>query len=232
MAYTSDDYAALLVQLSANSDEKYRQFNESLMPGTTNTYGVRVPVLRGFAKELLKGDWRGFLSVAQDNTHEELMLQGLVIAGAKCDLSEKLKLLRGFIPKINNWAVCDVTAGDCKWKKEQLQTVWDFFEPYLHSESEFEVRFAVVQLMDYFHGKDWIDRALAAYRSVKHEGYYVTMALGWGLSVFFVKQRERTLPLLEKKVFSPAAHNKAIQKCRESLRVSAEDKVYLNTLKR
>ena len=57
------------------------------------------------------------------------------------------------------------------------------------------------------------------------------MALGWGLSVFFVKQREKTLPLLEGKIFPPAVHNKAIQKCRESLRVSAEDKGYLKTLK-
>ena len=57
------------------------------------------------------------------------------------------------------------------------------------------------------------------------------MALGWGLSVFFVKQRGRTLPLLEGKVFPPAVHNKAIQKCRESLRVSAEDKAYLKGLK-
>ena len=231
MAYTSDDYAALLARLSENSDEKYRKFNESLMPGTVNTYGVRAPVLRGFVKELLRGDWRGFLAAARDDTHEELLMQGLVIAGAKCELDEKLTLLRGFIPKISNWAVCDMTAGDCKWKSAQLDAVWDFFEPYLQSENEFEVRFAVVQLMDYFHGNNWIDRTLDAYRSVKHEGYYVTMALGWGLSVFFVKQRERTLPLLEEKVFPPAVHNKAIQKCRESLRVSAEDKAYLNTLK-
>ena len=231
MGYTKADYAALLAQLQENSDEKYRAFNESLIPGTVNTYGVRAPVLRGFAKDIRKRDWRGFLAAARDDTHEERLLQGLVIAGAKCDLSEKLSLLRTFIPKINNWAICDMTAGDCKWKDAQLETVWDFFAPYLHSENEYEVRFAVVQLMDYFHGNAWIDRALAAYRSVKHEGYYVTMALAWGLSVYFIKQRDKTLPLLEQRVFSPAVHNKTIQKCRESFRVSAEDKDYLKGLK-
>lgn len=46
------------------------------------------------------------------------------------------------------------------------------------------------------------------------------MALAWGLSVFFVKQRAKTLPLLEQGVFPAAVHNKAIQKCRESYRVS------------
>lgn len=231
MGYTKEDYAALLSYLAENSDEKYRKFNESLMPGTANTYGVRAPVLRGAAKALLKGDWRGFLALARCDSHEELLLQGLVIAMAKCPPEEKLALLRGFIPKISNWAVCDMTAGNCKWKDTQLDAVWDFFVPYLHSKNEFEVRFAVVQLMDYFYGKIWIDRALEAYRSVTHEGYYVTMALAWGLSVYFVKQREKVLPLFEGRVFSPAVHNKAIQKCRESLRVSAEDKEYLKTLK-
>ena len=108
----------------------------------------------------------------------------------------------------------------------------DFFAPCLQSQQEFEVRFAVVQLMDYFWRAEWIDRSLAAYRTVQHQGYYVTMALAWGLSVFFVKQRAKTLPLLEQGVFPAAVHNKAIQKCRESYRVSAEDKAYLNTLKK
>ena len=50
-AYTPADYAALLARLRAHSDEGYRKFNESLMPGTENTYGVRAPVLRALAKE-------------------------------------------------------------------------------------------------------------------------------------------------------------------------------------
>lgn len=230
-AYTAADYAALLERLRAQSDEKYRVFNESLMPGTEHTLGVRVPVLRGMAKELLRGDWRGFLAQAQPASHEERLLWGMVCAGARCGLDEKLSLLRTFIPVINNWGVCDITAGDCKWKEAELPAVWDFLEPDLTAVDEFQVRFAVVQLMDYFCGGDWIDRTLAAYRRVSHPGYYVTMALAWGLSVFFVRQREKTLPLLEQRVFSPAVHNKAIQKCRESLRVSAGDKAYLNTLK-
>lgn len=232
MSYTNADYAELLGLLREHSDERYRTFNEGLMPGTENTYGVRTPVLRSFAREILRGDWRGFLAIAQDSSHEERLLQGFVIAGAKCELPEKLELLREFIPKIDNWAVCDMTSGSFKWKPNQLSDVWAFLMPYLQSEREFEVRFAVVQLMEYFYTDAWIDRSLQAYRSVCHEGYYVTMALAWGLSVFFVKQREKTLPLLAQAVFPIAVHNKAIQKCRESLRVTPEDKALLNTLKR
>lgn len=231
MSYTAEDYARLLAALEENSDETYRKFNESLIPGTTGTYGVRVPVLRALVKDIRRGDWRGYLSLARDTTHEERMLRGLVIAGAKCDLAEKLSYLRDFLPKIDNWAVCDIVSGECKWKERELDAVWTFLSPCLRSENAYEVRFALVQLMQYFWRDDWIDRALCAYRSVQHEDYYVRMALAWGLSVFFVKQREKTLPLLEKQVFPLWVHNKAIQKCRESFRVSDADKAYLNTLK-
>lgn len=43
MSYSAADYARLLAALEENSDETYRKFNESLLPGTTGTYGVRVP---------------------------------------------------------------------------------------------------------------------------------------------------------------------------------------------
>lgn len=36
------------------ADEKYREFHSRLCPGTDNIIGVRVPVLRNYAKELAK----------------------------------------------------------------------------------------------------------------------------------------------------------------------------------
>ena len=57
------------------------------------------------------------------------------------------------------------------------------------------------------------------------------MEMSWGLNFLSVQHGVATTPLLEQRVFPAAVHNKAIQKCRESLRVSPEDKAYLNTLK-
>ena len=36
------------------SDSKYKEFHSNLCPGTDNILGVRVPVLRNYAKELVK----------------------------------------------------------------------------------------------------------------------------------------------------------------------------------
>ena len=85
MSYTQADYDILLERLRRESDERYRVFNESLIPGTERTYGVRAPALRKIAKELLQGDWRAFLSLVRAGSHEERLLQGMVCAGALTD---------------------------------------------------------------------------------------------------------------------------------------------------
>lgn len=230
--YTEQEYSALLARLAELGEQKFRAFNEALMPGTTGTYGVRVPALREIARGLAKQDAAGFLAVARDDTHEERMLQGLVIAAMRCPEEERMERLRIFVPKIDNWAVCDVTCGSLKNAAKYREAYWEFLLPYLDSEREFEVRFAVVLLLSQFLAAEWIEPVLAALTGISHEGYYVKMAVAWALSVCFVKFRAQTLPVFEKDALDAFTHNKAIQKCCESYRVSDADKALLRGLKR
>ena len=47
MSFAQPDFDALCARLAAATDEKYRRFNEGLIPGKHNaTWGVRIPVLR------------------------------------------------------------------------------------------------------------------------------------------------------------------------------------------
>ena len=90
------------------SDEKYKEFHSSLCPNTDNIIGVRVPVLRKFAKELLKEiDWKEYLEKAWDEYYEEVMLQGMIIglASKNKNINEIIKYIDNFVPKIDNWAV-------------------------------------------------------------------------------------------------------------------------------
>ena len=63
-----------------------------------------------------------------------------------------------------------------------------------------------------------------------------TIMSGWGSpgawQTAYVKYPEKVLGLLKEKKLDISNHNKAIQKCRESRRVSAQDKEMLNALKR
>ncbi len=61
-------------------DCKYKEFHSGLCPGTNNIIGVRVPVLRNYAKELAKTHKIEELLKQIDNQYyEEVMLQGMLI---------------------------------------------------------------------------------------------------------------------------------------------------------
>ena len=227
------EYSEVLALLEENRDETYRQFNEGLIPGAEGTsLGVRLPVLRQMAKRVCKGDWREFLNASQGKPlYEITMLRGLVIAGGKCDFSEKLEHVALFVPEIQNWAVCDCFCGSLKDAKKHLAETWDFLAPYGKRQEEFFLRFYLIMLMDYFLTEEYIDRALEAFFSTQQEAYYVKMAQAWAIATAFAKFRDKTLCRLEERKLSPWVQNKAIQKCRESYRVSREDKEYLKALK-
>jgi len=48
------NYGEVIEFLNANSEEKYASFTGKLTPTGDKIYGVRVPVLRNYAKELSK----------------------------------------------------------------------------------------------------------------------------------------------------------------------------------
>ena len=103
---------------------------------------------------------------------------------------------------------------------------------YLKSQEEFEIRFALVSMLDHFITEEYKDRIFQAVESVHHDGYYVKMAAAWLVSVLYVKFPNETEAFLQKNTLDDFTHNKSIQKIRESYRVSKEDKERLNTMKR
>ena len=79
---------------------------------------------------------------ANTNYYEETMLQGMIIGLAKMNLDEQINYISLFIPRINNWAVCDIFSSELKTAvRKGEETVWQFIQPYLKSQKEFEIRF-------------------------------------------------------------------------------------------
>jgi 3-methyladenine DNA glycosylase AlkD len=214
------------------ADPKYRQFQSGLLPGIDNILGVRLPDIRKLAGEIAKGDWRTFLSAAQDDYYEEIMLQGLVIGYAKGDIEEILDYTADFISKINNWGVCDSFCISLKITKEHRDKVWQFLQPYLRSRAEFEIRVAVVMLLNFYIEDDYLDRVLVLLDGLKHPGYYVKMAVAWAISICFVKYPEKTMAYLKNNTLDDFTYNKALQKITESFQVEKETKIVIRNMKR
>lgn len=220
-----------LIQLS---DEKYKEFHSGLCKGMkAKLLGVRVPVLRGYAKELYKEYSLEELNKIGEDYYEEIMLKGMIIGFQnKADFEFVTKQIKEFIPKIDNWAVCDTFCAGLKITKKYKSEMFNFIKKYLESDEEFEIRFGVVMLLDYYIDEEHMKNVLEICDSIKHEGYYVKMAVAWAISVCLMKYYDITIKYLKNCNLDDFTYNKALQKGIESYRINDEQKIQLRNLKR
>lgn len=205
-------------------DLKYRDFHSALVPNIDKEQiiGVRLPELRKIGKKLTDNnfDW---------HYYEEIMLHGFYIGYAKLSYEERISLLTEFIPYINNWAVCDCVSSTLKFVNKNRSDFLEFLKPYMNSQKEYELRFAVVMLMDYYLDDKYLKFTVDYLSKIKSDYYYVNMAVAWALSVAFVKDSNLVLPLIENYVLEPFVHNKTISKICDSYRVDKPIKEKLKT---
>lgn len=213
-------------------DEKYQKFSSALLPGTDNMIGVRLPLLRKLAKQIVEKDWESYLNTAEDEYFEEVMLQGIVIGLVNVSLERHFSLIAAFLPKIDNWSTCDSFITGLKFTKQHKKEVWQFIKPYFRSDQTYEIRFGVVMINAYFVECDYIDEAFAVFDAISHDDYYVKMAVAWAISSFFVDDPDKTMNYLHDSQLDTFTFNKALQKITESRRVDAGTKTMIRSLKR
>lgn len=219
-------------ELFSQQDLKYKEFHSSLCPGTNNIIGVRVPIIRKLVKDILNNDYKYYLDNVDNKYYEETMIEGLIIATSKMSLDDKITYLKRFIPKIENWAVCDIVCSNFKFKEKELSIIWDFILTYKKSNNEFELRFMIIMMMDFFLIDSYIEKVFKIIDSINVDYYYTNMAIAWLISVAFVKDREMTINYLNNNHLSNFTYQKALQKIIESNRVLKEDKAMIREMKK
>lgn len=215
------------------ADPKYKEFHSGLCPGTDNIIGVRVPVLRNYAKELGKEyEISELLKQIDNQYYEEIMLQGMLIGLAKQDFETMQKQIEEFVPKIDNWAVCDVFCAGLKATKKKKEEMWHFIQKYLLSDQEFKIRFGVVMILDYYIEEDYLEKDFKIFDAITSQAYYVQMAVAWAISIALIKFYDKTIKYLENAKLDNFTYNKALQKAIESYRITEEKKQVLREMKK
>ena len=214
--------------LLALKDEKYKEFQKKICPGVNNIIGIRIPILKSYAK---KNNGKVNIDAIPNDYYEEIMLKGILI-GMQKELD--FKKIKHYITLINNWAICDTFCASLKKVKNNKEKMWDFLIKYLYSQKEFEVRFAVVIILDYYMEEEYIEKVLDTLKTVKHDGYYAKMAVAWAYSLCFIKFFDKTkkeFEAIKKENPDKFIYNKSIQKAIESYRISEENKNILRKMK-
>ena len=132
----------------------YAKFTSALIPGCNNIIGIRQPILKKYAKQLVKenDDFRKLLD-EPDIYHEETLLRGYIIGmgtAKEKDFKKALSDLKTYVPLVNNWAVNDGFCAEFR----VMDMFRDEFMPYIkecvNSEDEYKARVGLIMLLDHY----------------------------------------------------------------------------------
>lgn len=226
-------------ELYKHLDSEYGKFNKKLCPDTKREIlGIRIPILRKIAKEFVKNQehvkyLEEVLHANNDKYFEEVILQGLIIGYAKFELQEKLVYIKLFVSKIDSWLISDTFIPTLKIKDKDLKEVWDFILPYTKSNEEFEVRFAVIMMLDYFINDEYVNKVINIIDEIENDKYYAQMAIAWTIAEIGIKFPNKAFEYLNgENNLDKFTYNKSLQKMIESYRVRDEIKDELRKMKR
>lgn len=227
--------ANITAHLYELQDKDYAEFHSRLIPTVARDtiIGIRVPVLRNFAKEIKGSETASsFLSQLPHQFYDENMLHAILLSeiSRKDDYDRCIELVDAFLPYVDNWAVCDILSPKVFRKNRHLLT--DKIYEWSASDKPYTCRFGMEMLMTHYLDEDYSDEYLEIPASVHSEEYYVNMMIAWFYATALAKQWNDSIIYLENNRLDSWTHNKTIQKACESYRITAEQKEYLRTLKR
>jgi len=170
-----------------------------------------------------------FLQDLPHNYYDENMLHSILLSNEK-DFDECILQIERFLPYIDNWAVCDTLHPQvfAKHSKEVLT----YADKWIKDTHTYTIRFGIKAFMTELLDGDFKEEYLETVANVKNDDYYVKMAVAWYFATALAKQWDSAVKLLQNGRLDAWTHNKAIQKARESFRITKAQKEYLNTLKK
>ncbi len=219
------------LQLFALQDPEYRKFQAKLIPNIDMEHiiGVRTPDLRMLAKILRDDPETGaFLEKLPHVYFDEDQLHAFLISEEK-DFEKCVRQVEAFLPFVNNWATCDQLSP--KVFRKHTDELLPYIQKWLASDHTYTVRFGIGMLMQHYLDERFDPAYPEMVARIRSDEYYVNMMIAWYFATALAKQYDAVIPYMKEKRLDARTHNKAIQKCAESRRISPEQKEYLKSLK-
>ena len=209
-------------------DEKFAQFNASLLPSNTqqNVIGVRTPNLRKYAKTIRNPN--SFLHNLPHKYFEENQIHAFILSDIR-DFNKCVKMVNTFLPYIDNWATCDQLIPKIFAKNP------DKLLPHIHkwikSKHIYTCRFAIGLLMRFYLSDNFNTKYADMVANIESDEYYINTMRAWYFATALAKNWDNIIYFIENKKLDTWTHNKTIQKARESFRITQPRKEYLKKQK-
>ena len=207
----------ILQFLTDNKDDKYADFQRTLITSAYPIIGVRTPLLKKEAA-IICSDTKisEFLDDLPHVYFEQFALHSFVLS-KETDFDTAVFRLKELLPYLDNWALCDQLKIKCFGKN--IAKLPPLIDEFLSSNHSYTIRFAIGLLMSYFLDEYFSEECLN------------NMMRAWYFATALAKQYPFTVKLLESGSLDKWTHNKTIQKAIESYRIADARKTYLRSLK-
>lgn len=235
--WDKESYEKFIWHLKNHQDSKYKEFHLKILTkdqeerDKIQLIGVRTPILKKLAGEIFKGNWEEFLSMDKKDYYEESIIRGFVVGKIK-NIDDLIKYTKLFVNEIDNWAICDLFISNSIVIKKNKEKYLDFIKTYENTHNPWEMRFLLISLLGHYIEKDHLEYIFQLLEKSELDHYYVRMGMAWLISIIYIKFPSQAQKYLKSNNLSKWTNNKAIQKIRESLRVSPEEKEHVKQYKK
>ena len=220
--------------LLKNQDKKYNDFSQSLNANKEyKSIGVRIPIIRDYAKTLTKKYSIDYLiNNIDDEYYEEILLKGFIIGNYKnLTLDEIITYIDNHLVKVKDWSMCDTFVASLKITNRYKKELWNYIVIKLKSKNEYEVRFALVMILNYYINNEYKNKIYKIIENVKLNTYYVKMANAWLLSYMIIEYLDESINFIKNTKMDSWTISKGITKATQSRRISELNKDKLRELR-
>ena len=193
--------------------------------------GISFPNLKSFANEIFKENPLEFLDTNDFSVYELEILHTYVIGKLK-DFNLAFKYFKDYAPSAKEWSTVDSLCQKFVIAKKHRDEVMQLLIKYSTSKDEYLQRIVAVMLLSHYLEDEYVEKVFEILSKLNHQGYFTKMAVAWALATVMTYYPKECLVYMKTSKLDKWTHNKAIQKMKESFRISDDYKLKLEGLKK
>lgn len=226
------DLDGFLGFLDGISSEEKAKFDKKIIKTDLKIYGITAKQLTAIYKYFHKNGYKNVLSFPNETCYEISILKArLVLNDRSLDFCDKARILSDWILVADSWAHTDCVFSGYVPKPGEKEVLLSFAKSLVTRNKEFEIRFGVIILLNYFLSAEYVGRTFDILKGIEYgRYYYVDMAVAWLCATALIDFEEETLAFLSEPIINDFTYKKSLQKARESYRIPAEKKIYYKSL--
>ena len=226
LEWTLHDQSAFLTYLQSFQQKDKETWSRNILQTKLKLLCIPTKMINSIAEEIYKGNYQAFLALEIFDSYESIAIYGKLISKIK-DFDLMVHYLTIYLDVMENWAHCDLLSFTIN--QSNTNQFLALSETYLSDQRLFVRRLGLMILFQMVKNESVLTIIFDRLKKLEQETeYYVIMMAGWLLSECIIRYREQSLEFLNHEIkLNHKIVNKGIQKCRESRRMTEEEKEQL-----